>query len=130
MKKMINVVKSIYSVFRSYLRSRRLSDPNFQKEHWEEFLENHDKSQSNTPFGFEWGDPEDSQDRFGNYLSVKKLLMSKVNSGTTVLEIGALGGKWTQYLMHAKLVIAVDINEKFKDYLKNKFPGKKNLEFM
>jgi len=125
--KMINSIKKILKTFQNYLKYRKLSRHNFQKDHWEEYLLDYDGVHE--LFGHEWGDPEDSKDRFGDYLSVKNLLISKINPNTVVLEIGSLGGKWTQYLMGCKRVIAMDINESFKDLLQKRFSGSNNLEF-
>ncbi len=98
----------------------------FQKTHWETYLKNYNESQ---PIGFEWGDPDDENDRHGNYKAVKDLLLSRINEESTVLEIGTLSGKWTQFMFSAKKIIAVDINKFFIEYLSRKYPQVKNIEF-
>ena len=69
-----------------------------------------------------WGNPEDAQDRWGNYLNVKKRLMRFAKPDLVLLEIGSLAGKWTQHLLEAKEIICVDINELGFDYIKQKLP--------
>ena len=110
------------------LTDEDLTNHNFQKEHWQEFLEQYDEIDSDD-FGFEWGDPDDEKDRHGHYKAVKALLLQSFSKESVVLEIGSLGGKWTQYLLSAKKVIAVDINDYFVDYLTRKFYKSNNLEF-
>lgn len=126
---MSNNIKLFYKNFHSKIRKIKLSRHRFQKCHWQEHLENYNEDEIGQPYGYEWGNPEDSQDRFGNYLSVKQLLLDKINTDSTVLEIGALGGKWTKYFLYAKKFIAVDINDYFITYLQKKFPSQSNLEF-
>ncbi|MCD4668649.1 MAG: class I SAM-dependent methyltransferase [Sulfurimonas sp.] len=64
-------------------------------------------------YGYSWGDPENQNDTLGNYLSINNKLQSKINSQTTILELGTLGGKWTKYMLNAKKIICVDINDVF-----------------
>ena len=80
-------------------------------------------------FGYEWGDPDDQNDRHGDYLAVKKMLLKSISPEKVTLEIGALGGKWTRYLLESKKVIAVDVNNYFEKYLRRKFPRSNNIEF-
>ena len=126
---MVNTILNIYRALRVEIRNRMLRRHSFQKEHWREHLENYNQEETGLPYGYEWGNLDDPQDRFGNYQTVKQLLMDEINPDYTVLEIGALGGKWTQFILHAKKVIAVDINDYFKDYLIKRFPEQENLEF-
>ena len=126
---MINTILNIYRALRVEISNRMLRRHSFQKEHWREHLENYNQEETGLPYGYEWGNIDDPQDRFGNYQTVKQLLMDEINPDYTVLKIGALGGKWTQFILHAKKVIAVDINDYFKDYLIKRFPEQENLEF-
>lgn len=71
-------------------------------------------------FGYDWGDPENPHDRFGNYLEVKNRLLNCFTKENVVLEIGSLGGKWTQYLLEAKSIICVDINDLGFEYIRRK----------
>lgn len=67
------------------------------------------------PYGMEWGDPDVSpplryvRDHF---------LRSHISPETTVLEIGPGGGRWTRYLLEAKLVYAVDYHEELLEELR------------
>lgn len=99
----------------------RYNLPSFQKSHWQEELAKYDWNAS-CPFGYDWGDPENPNDRWGNYLQLKERLLAQVTPRSTVLEIGSLGGKWTQYVLHARRIICVDINELGFAYIKKKFP--------
>lgn len=56
-------------------------------------------------------------------------MIDKINSGIIVLEVGSLSGKWTQYMLNAKKIIAVDINNYFVEFLKNKFKNAPNIDF-
>lgn len=98
-----------------------------QRLHWAQELSNYDW-ESKEIFGNEWGDPNNPKDRLGNYLELKNQLVGLVTSATIVLEIGSLAGKWTQYLLHAKRIICVDINEVGFDYIRKKLPCQ-NIEF-
>ena len=115
---------SIYNSFRNYLISkvaflfrRKYNSRKYQLEYWENHLLEFSNSHKNpSVYGYEWGDPDNSKDELGNYLSIKQKLINLINDKTVVLELGALGGKWTRYLLHAKKIICVDINSYFIDY--------------
>jgi SAM-dependent methyltransferase len=93
------------------------------------------------PYGNEWGDPEL---RGWHYL-VRRLLhpgsmpgplhkvvdlyiRPHVTPEATVLELGCGGGRWTRYLVAARRLIAVDIDEVFFEALRARFPAAR-LEF-
>ena len=101
--------------------------PWYQKSHWKNELAQYDWNSAKL-FGYDWGDPEDSNDRWGNYLEIKKKLLRNIRPTATVLEIGSLGGKWTQYILHARHIICVDINELGFEYIKKKLPHE-NITF-
>ena len=114
-----------------FLFRRKFNSRKFQFKHWENHLFEFSNSDKNpSEYGYEWGDPDNSNDRLGNYLSIKQKLINSINDKTVVLELGTLGGKWTRYLLHAKKIICVDINSYFIDYIKKLFPdsiGKLNF---
>lgn len=56
---------------------------------------------------------------------VKAYIEPNVTSGSTVLEIGPGGGRWTKYLLHARTIVLVELNPIFFDYLNDRFPGVK-----
>ena len=85
-------------------------------------LEFNNSNNNPSEYGYEWGDPDNSNDQLGNYLSIKQKLLSSISDNTVVLEIGTLGGKWTRYLLPAKRIICVDINSYFIAYIKKLFP--------
>jgi phospholipid N-methyltransferase len=65
-------------------------------------------------YGLEWGDPEvDEPLRYvkGHFLT------PYVTPQTTVLEIGPGGGRWTRYLLAARIVYAVDYHQELLDEL-------------
>jgi len=72
-------------------------------------------------YGFEWGNPENSNDPLGNYLAINNLLKRNIDQNSIVLELGTLGGKWTKYLLHSKKVFCVDINSYFIDIIKQRY---------
>lgn len=93
----------------------------FQRSHWKEELARYDWNLERL-YGYEWGDPEDPNDRWGNYLEVKNRILSILNPEKTILEIGSLGGKWIQYFLKAKNIVCVDINELGFEYIRKKLP--------
>lgn len=93
----------------------------YQKWHWKNELAKYNWNSAKL-FGYDWGDPENANDRWGNYLEIKNRMLSHITPTTCVLEIGSLGGKWTQYLLHARQIICADINELGFEYIKKKLP--------
>jgi SAM-dependent methyltransferase len=70
-------------------------------------------------FGDRWGDPE----TFGPLLEVRERFVNPyVRPGTTVLEIGSGGGRWTQYLAPAGHLVSVEFNPESFSYLRARFP--------
>lgn len=95
---------------------------NIQRYHWDNHLKNFlEKNGFIDKYGYEWGDPENSNDELGDYLSINKKLNSIIDNTTHVLEIGTLGGKWTKYMLDAKHITCVDINDSFIDVIKKRF---------
>lgn len=77
-------------------------------------------------FGYEWGDPEESQTRnvhgniLGDYKKIKdEYLVPNIN-GKHVVDIGSLGGKWLPAMVNARQITCVDITSAGFDYIKNK----------
>jgi SAM-dependent methyltransferase len=65
-------------------------------------------------YGLEWGDPE----RDEPLMYVKRhFLTPYVTPKITVLEIGPGGGRWTRYLLTARMVYAVDYHQELLDEL-------------
>jgi SAM-dependent methyltransferase len=86
-------------------------------------------------YGDQWGDP--SSKRFwyawrklrhgrrlpGNLAKVRRRYLEPyVGRESVVLEIGAGGGRWTQYLLEARQVVVVELNPEFFPYLEARFP--------
>jgi len=110
--------------------NHQLAEHDFQVNHWEDYLKQYEiAGEEKDDFGFEWGDPDDEYDRHGNYRAVKDMLLEVLSDEKVTLEIGSLGGKWTQYLLASKKVIAMDVNNYFINYLKNKFYNCNNIEY-
>lgn len=78
------------------------------------------------PYGMEWGDPDVSpplryvRDHF---------LRSYISPDTTVLEIGPGGGRWTRYMLEAKLIYAVDYHEELLGELRKTIRSR-NVSFI
>lgn len=71
-------------------------------------------------FGDRWGDPE----TFGPLLEVRQRFLDPYfHAHETVLEIGAGGGRWTQYLVGARRLVVVEYNPESFPYLLRRFPG-------
>jgi SAM-dependent methyltransferase len=62
------------------------------------------------------------------YKVVDRYIRPYVEPSSTVLEIGAGGGRWTRYLLAARRIICVDLNPEFFEVLRTTFPGAR-LEF-
>jgi ubiquinone/menaquinone biosynthesis C-methylase UbiE len=86
-------------------------------------------------YGIHWGDPSISGWRYwllkllyrsaivGDLSKVvKHYITPYLTPQSVVLEIGAGGGRWTQYLLDAKELILVELNAEFFPYLKGRFP--------
>ncbi|MBI4308992.1 MAG: class I SAM-dependent methyltransferase [Candidatus Omnitrophica bacterium] len=102
-------------------RSLRENNVFSQKQHWQEELAKYDWT-SDKLFGYAWGDPESPKSHLGNYLEIKNRLVGQLTPGMVVVEIGSLGGKWTQYLLPAQEIVCVDINDLGFDYIRRKLP--------
>jgi SAM-dependent methyltransferase len=85
-------------------------------------------------YGDHWGDPSMSRVRYlwhrlrggkrrpGDLSKVvKRYLRPYVEPESVVLEIGAGGGRWTQYLITARQVVIAELNPQFFDYLRSRF---------
>lgn len=72
----------------------------------------------NDVYGLEWGDPDVVppltyvRDHF---------LKPYISPNTTVVEIGPGGGRWTQYMLKAKRLYAVDYHQELLNELKSNF---------
>ena len=98
-----------------------------QKILWANHLKNHFVNQlDHKIYGYEWGSPEKDNDPLGNYLRINNLLQNIIFPTSTILEIGTLGGKWTNYMLNAKKIICVDINSYFIEFIKEKFESNIN----
>lgn len=118
---LLKKAKELYHLIKKQYKARLYNNLPFQRSHWKEELAKYDWN-LNRLYGYEWGDPEDPNDRWGNYLEVKNRILSLLNPEKTILEIGSLGGKWTQYFLEAKNIICVDINELGFEYIRKKLP--------
>lgn len=99
----------------------------YQKKNWEDFLSEEDWSKEGI-CGHQWGDPNNANDKLGNYGWIRDQLILYATKDKVLLEIGSLGGKWTQYLLNAKKIVCVDINSIGFDYIRKKLPYS-NIEF-
>jgi cyclopropane fatty-acyl-phospholipid synthase-like methyltransferase len=52
---------------------------------------------------------------------VRRYIRPFLNADSVALEIGCGGGRWTQFLLGAREVIAVDLNPEFFDYIEMRF---------
>lgn len=93
----------------------------FQKIFWRGELSRYDWDKKEI-YGNEWGDPDNANHRFGNYVAVKNRLISLARPESTILEIGSYSGKWVQYLLSAREIICADIDDLGFLYIRQKFP--------
>lgn len=100
----------------------------WQRRHWDKELAM-EAASSWEVLGYRWGDPQQPDDRLGNYRHVLELLQGSLNPDACVLEIGSYGGKWTQYMLSARKVICVDLFDRSFDMLRRRFGERENLQF-
>jgi SAM-dependent methyltransferase len=103
---------------------------------WQRDLREFSEQNPEKVYGIQWGDPEVRGLRYffqllrhpgcgigPLYKVVDRYIRPYVGPSSTVLEIGAGGGRWTRYLLGARRIICVDLNPEFFDVLKARFPG-------
>lgn len=78
-------------------------------------------------YGDHWGDPT-SVVGLSNVVST--FLEPYVSSDTVVLEVGPGGGRFTQFLLSAKKIYAVDLNAEMFECIKERFDDINNIEFI
>ena len=102
-----------------------------QKHFWENHMRNYlDNGGDINEYGFSWGDPEDANDELGNYESISQELLAEICPNDHVVELGALSGKWTKYLLNANKVTCVDINELSEKIIRERYQSQNNkIEF-
>lgn len=80
----------------------------------------------NSLYGYEWGDP----DMIAPLGYVRDhFLLPWITPQTTLVEIGPGGGRWTQYMLAARKIHAVDYHQELLDELKENFPAP-NIDFI
>lgn len=92
-------------------------------------------SQPNSIYGYSWGDPEleaahDSTGKIlGNYKKIKDdYILKHLTKEMVIVDLGSLGGKWTQFFLGAGKIICADINQEGFSIIKKFFP-QDNIEF-
>ncbi|WP_279487469.1 class I SAM-dependent methyltransferase [Aeromonas veronii] len=106
-----------------YIMTDTYNNMSSQRVFWESHLRNYViKNNDINCYGYTWGDPDKSNDRLGNYLKIRDRLQEKIAVHSCVLDLGALGGKWTKYMLAASRIICVDINEYFPCIIKSRYP--------
>jgi len=94
-----------------------------QRTIWKNHLLNHISNKKDfSTYGFEWGEPESEDQELGNYKQIVNILEKNISGNDHVLELGTLGGKWTKYLLKAKRITCVDINDVMIDVIKSRYP--------
>lgn len=101
---------------------------------WGADLDRFRKQRPGRFYGDQWGDPSVGRlaylwrkfrhgQRIPGYLAkvVERYIHPYVHPDATVLEIGAGGGRWTQYLLGAREVVVVELNREFFPYLEERF---------
>lgn len=111
-----SAMRNIYRKIQTFLMIGILNEDQanirYQKIIWQQDLRDKAKNLITEFYGYGWGDPEKSDNPLGNYRKIKnELLLPRITDSAVVMEIGFLGGKWTQYLIKAKKIILVDLDE-------------------
>lgn len=78
-------------------------------------------------YGAQWGDPK-NEPHLAKILET--FVTPFVNSDATILEIGPGGGRWTEFLLPARLLYCVDISDEMFGLLGQRFPNAKNMVFV
>lgn len=83
------------------------------------------RNNSQKIYGYTWGDPlhevaVDSTGKvLGNYKKIKdEFVLKYVDENTTILDLGSLSGKWTQFFLGAGKIICSDISTEGYDSIK------------
>ncbi|WP_321312870.1 class I SAM-dependent methyltransferase [Halarcobacter sp.] len=97
-----------------------------QRWYWENHLKKYDLNNAIEECGYDWGNPTNMNDPLGNYLNILNKLNSLIDKNTSILEIGTLSGKWTKFMLEAKIIYCVDINKYFIDVIKKRFSERAN----
>lgn len=105
---------------------------------WGSELQRFLEQPSGVHYGDQWGDPSTSRLRYlvrkarwgaklpGDLARIRKRYLDPyVTPDTVALEIGAGGGRWTRYLLQAREVVVVELNDEFFGYLERRFPDQK-----
>lgn len=86
---------------------------------WGAMMSNFSSGASEEHFGDRWGRP----DSFKPLREVRRRFLEPYfEDGSTVVEIGSGGGRWTQYLRTAGQLIIVEFNPESFDCLRRRFP--------
>jgi len=94
-----------------------------QRAFWKSHLDKHLKDELPLlEYGFAWGDPNNENDPLGNYKKIKEQVQNYSKNSSHSLEIGTLGGKWTQYLLKSAKITCIDINSVMIDAIKKRYP--------
>jgi SAM-dependent methyltransferase len=102
---------------------------------WGAKLDEFREEDSGKHYGDQWGNPSLTPLRYlaarvirgrphpGNLGRVRRRYVEPyVTPDARVVEIGSGGGRWTQFLLPAREIVAVDLNSEFFDYLRERFP--------
>lgn len=111
-----------------------MSSTESDRKAYSEAITEHQRRGDRYIYGNQWGDPRHGTLRyvFERYVRGKKVpgdlgkvvrryIQPYVRPGMTVLEIGAGGGRWTQFLLPADQIIVVEITPEFFGYLEARF---------
>lgn len=68
-------------------------------------------------YGYQWGDPSTTSANF----VPQEFIFPFINNESVVCEIGPGGGRYTQFLLNAKILYLVEYNEEFFEILRRQF---------
>lgn len=101
-----------------------MPDLRWNRATWSKDLRLWRRDHAGEPYGDQWGDP----DAVPELAAVRdRWVLPFVASHKTVLEIGPGGGRWTRFLLEARLVWCVDIHEEMFAVLRQRFGRRPNL---
>jgi SAM-dependent methyltransferase len=119
----LNLIISPVRNIKYFSHLNKYNSIKYQKELWASELMKSEVSDFNCNYRFD--SPLCQHESLGDYEKVKTEYLYPNITGKKVLEIGCLGGKWSQYFFkkNAASVILVDLDERVEDFLHNKFPN-------
>ena len=105
---MITIIKNLMNTITGVKKKAGYYNTHYRQKMWTKIAV--DQFKSGEPYS--WGISIENENCLGDYMRVKDELLLPNITGNTVVEIGCLDGKWSQYIVpHANHSILVDLSK-------------------